>query len=87
MIRVEQSDLEQMLERAAEEGAKRALARVGLHDEKAGDDLNDLRKLLDSWRQAKRSVLDSVIKAVTKAVLIAMAVGVAFYLKLDFWTK
>ena len=66
-------DLDDMLERAAERGAKLALERLGLHDADAGRDIDELRTLLDAYRQTRRAVVITVIKWVTTAVLGVMA--------------
>jgi hypothetical protein len=90
-VNLTREDLDEMLDRAvlrgAEEGAKRALAHIGLHDEKAGDDVKDLRRLLMSFRGAKRVVVESVLNTLTKAILIGMAVVVAAYMKVEFFSK
>ena len=69
------SDLEIMLDKAAERGAKRALQSVGLHDDDAGTDIHELRGLLDSWRGAKKTILHTVVKAMTTALLGALVAG------------
>ena len=68
-------DFDDMLEAAAEKGAKRALERIGLHDDNAGKDVNDLRTLIDSWRQAKQTVARTITQAATMALLGALALG------------
>mgnify|MGYP003387497625 CR=1 FL=1 len=70
--------LNAMLDAAAERGAKRALEAVGLHDEAAGNDIRDLRTLIVSWRDIKRSAMRSFVGWVTASVLgfIATAVWV-----------
>lgn len=65
--------LEAMLERAAERGAKLALETVGLHDAEASKDVMQLRSLLDSYRTVKTSVLGAVGKALGVAILAALA--------------
>lgn len=69
------NDLDEMLELAAERGAKRALERIGLHDEHAGKDVNDLRTLIEGWRQAKQTVTRTIMQAATMALLGALALG------------
>ena len=69
------SDLELMLDKAAERGAKRALQSVGLHDDGAGTDIHELRGLLDSWRDAKRTALQTFVKAAATAMLGALVLG------------
>ena len=67
--------IEEMITRAARRGAREALESIGLHDETAGDDMRELRGLLDAWRSTKKTVWSQVVKAVTMAVLGAVAAG------------
>jgi hypothetical protein len=67
--------IEEMMARAAQKGAKAALESIGLHDENAGDDMKELRNLLDAWRSTKKTVWSQVVKAMTMAVLGAIAAG------------
>jgi len=71
------AELNAMLEKAAECGAKRALRSIGLEDETAMADVRDLRNLLDAWRLAKKTVLTTVVKGVVVAFLTAIGAGVA----------
>jgi len=73
------AQLRKMLAEAAEEGARAALRKVGLHDDDAAADVRELRSLLDAWREAKRTAWQSVIKATTTAALVVMAAGLAVY--------
>lgn len=70
-----QSELDQLLDQAAERGARRALDQLGLHDDQAGADIRDLRGLIDSWRQARTTVLKTVTQWVTMGILGALAFG------------
>lgn len=67
--------IEQMIYRAARQGAKEALESVGLHDKEAGDDLRELRGLLEAWRSTKRTVWSQIVKAATMATLGALVAG------------
>lgn len=69
------AELEIMLERAARRGAEKALHQVGLHDEHAGKDINDLRELIDGWRSVRRTIISTITKWVTMGVLGVLAVG------------
>jgi hypothetical protein len=73
-----------LINEAAEHGAKKALREVGLQDENAIHDIKELRNLLDSWRDTRRSIASTVIKIITVAVLgfIAVAVWTEFKGKL-----
>lgn len=73
--------IEQMIARAAKQGAREALQSVGLHDENAGEDMKELRNLLDAWRSTKKTVWSQIVKATTMAVLGAIVVGAFFQLK------
>lgn len=64
--------LRALLVDAAHEGAREALAEVGLSDANAASDVRDLRFLLDSYRGARRFLGDT-----TKRVVMAIIVGVA----------
>lgn len=74
--------LEAIIARAAEEGAARALARCGLHDDQAGTDIRELRGLLDAWRDTKRTARRTLIHWVFYFLLVAILAGVAVRLKL-----
>jgi len=65
-----------MLDRAAERGAQQALASIGLHDDDAQADINDLRSLIDAWRSTRKTMAQTVVKAVTMAVLFFIAAAV-----------
>jgi hypothetical protein len=71
-----------LLEAASELGARRALARLGLADEAARDDLNELRVLLAAWRDAKTSAWKAVVGWIVRAVLALLLVGIAVKLGL-----
>lgn len=68
-------ELDALMERAAEKGARRALESVGLHDENAGRDIHDLRTLIDGWRTTKRTVLEAVLRWVTIGILGFISIG------------
>lgn len=70
-----QQEIDTLLEAAAERGAKRALERLGLHDEDAGNDIRDLRSLLESWRSARSTVLKTITQWITMGLLGAIAFG------------
>ena len=71
-------ELASLLDQAAEKGARRALESVGLHDDNAGNDIRDLRGLIDGWRSAKKSALDAFAKWVTVGVIGVLAAGFWF---------
>lgn len=71
-------ELEAMQQACAQEGARLALASLGLDDKEAVHDIADLRDLLTAYRQAKNIVWQTVIKYVTMFILGAISVGVFF---------
>lgn len=71
--------LDALIERAAQRGAKAALESIGLHDEDAGRDVRDLRALLTNWREARIAITRTVAQCVTTAILAALAA--AFYFR------
>jgi len=81
-IRMPEDEFEAMLSRAAERGARKALADVGLEGPEAAIDIRDLRTLLASLRMARRTAWQTVIRLITTALLLALIAGVAVKLKL-----
>jgi hypothetical protein len=75
-------DFEELLNGAAERGAERALARLGLENGHAARDIGELRQLLEAWRDARRTAWRTTIKVITTAVLAMLLVGAAIKLKL-----
>ncbi len=63
-----------LIKLAAEEGAKKALESIGLHDEQAGGDLHDLREILSNWRLAKRAALEQLSKLLTIVTLVGLII-------------
>ena len=77
-----EAEFEQLLERAAETGARRALHEVGLDGDDAADDIRDLRSLLGCMRLAKRTAVQTVVRLITTGILLALMAGIAIKLKL-----
>ncbi len=81
-VRMPEDEFEAMLARAAEQGARRALADVGLDGPEAAIDIHDLRTLLESLRMARRTAWQTVVRVLTTGLLLALIAGVAVRLKL-----
>ena len=81
-VRMPEDEFEAMLARAAERGARRALADVGLDGPEAAIDIHDLRTLLESLRMARRTAWQTVVRVLTTGLLLALIAGVAVRLKL-----
>lgn len=75
-------DFDELLDRAAERGAARCLAQLGLENGHAARDVRDLRDLLAAWRDTRRAVWETVYKTLTTALLLALLAGIAVKLKL-----
>ncbi|HMM44627.1 MAG TPA: DUF6127 family protein [Candidatus Macondimonas sp.] len=82
MVVMPRDEFEELLARAAERGARRALADVGLDGEDAAHDIRELRGLLEAFNAAKHTAWQTTIKVVTTAILAALLVGGALKLKL-----
>ena len=72
-INLTPEELESMLDRAAKRGAKQALSSIGLHDATAAKDINEMRNLLDVWRDTRRGIWSTVVKVTTIAILTFIA--------------
>ena len=72
------SKLQSLLEEAAEKGAEKALARVGLGDENAGVDIRDLRDWLKACRIIKSEALKIAVSVGIKTLIMAVIIGLAY---------
>ena len=81
-VRMPDAEFEAMLARAAEKGAKRALADVGLDGEEAALDIRDLRSLLDCVRLVRRTAMQTAVRMITTGVMLALLAGIAIKLKI-----
>jgi hypothetical protein len=66
-----------LIEEASESGAERALAALGLRDESARRDMDELRELLRAWRDAKKSAWNAVVSWAVRIVLALLVAGIA----------
>lgn len=74
-ITLTEPEIQLLIDRAAEAGARKALHDIGLHDENAHADVKELRGLLDSWRDAKRTAFKTTVSWATKGFLILLLIG------------
>ena len=81
-IQLRMEDFDDLVEQAAERGAERCLAHLGLENGHAARDIRELRDLLDAWRDARHTVWQTAIKVMTTGLLAALIVGIAMKLKL-----
>jgi len=82
MLLLRKEDFDDLLDRAAERGAERCLAHLGLENGSAAKDIRELRDLLEAWRDARRTAWQTTVKVVTTGILAALLVGAAIKLKL-----
>ncbi|SDW85836.1 DUF6127 family protein [Roseicitreum antarcticum] len=80
-VRMPDAEFEELLARAAEEGAKRALADVGLDGSEAAMDVRDLRGLLASLRFVRRTAVQTTVHLITTGVILALLAGIALKLR------
>ncbi|MGE0179924.1 MAG: DUF6127 family protein [Sphingomonas sp.] len=69
--------LKALIEEASEVGAERALSALGLRDEQARRDMDELRELLRAWRDAKASARKAVVSWVVRIALALLVAGIA----------
>lgn len=82
MVIVPKDEFESLLNSAAERGAERVLAHLGLENGHAARDIRELRDLLEAWRDARRTAWQTLIKVVTTGILATLLLGAAIKLKL-----
>jgi hypothetical protein len=82
LLLLRKENFDDLLERAAERGAERCLAHLGLESGHAAKDIHELRDLLEAWRDARRTAWQTTVKVVTTGILAALLVGAAIKLKL-----
>jgi hypothetical protein len=74
--------LRALAEESSQSGARRALAQLGLDDERARRDMDELRELLSAWRDAKRSAARAVVTWAVGVMLMLLLIGIAVRLRL-----
>ena len=72
--------LRELLEEAAEEGARKALERLGLHDANAATDVHEMRSLLEAWRDVRRTAWHTLVQSAVKGLLLIIVAGSAAYI-------
>lgn len=82
MILLRREEFNELLDHAAERGAERCLAHLGLENSHAAKDIRELRDLLEAWRDARHTVWQTTVKVITTGILAALLVGAAIKLKL-----
>ena len=80
-VTIPQEEFEDLLERAAERGAKNALIGVGLDGEDAAHDIRELRNLLDAFNEAKKTAGLTIIRMLVTGLVMALLAGTVLKLK------
>jgi hypothetical protein len=70
--------LQAVVEEASKVGACRALASLGMEDRTARRDIDELRELLGTWRDVKKSAWQAVARWVTRIFLAGLMVTIAY---------
>ena len=74
--------LRALVEESSQSGARRALGALGLDDERARRDMDELRELLGAWRDAKRTAWRAVVTWLVRIALAMVLIGIAVKLRL-----
>jgi sugar phosphate isomerase/epimerase len=82
MVSLPQEEFEEILERAAERGARHALSDVGLEGPEAANDIRELRGLLDAFNEAKKTAGLTIVKMLVTGLVMALLAGAFLKLKL-----
>lgn len=69
--------LRAIVEEASELGADRVLDRLGLDDDGAQSDLDELRELLGAWRTAKASAWKAAVEWMVRGIMALLLIGIA----------
>lgn len=77
-VNLTRSELEDLLERAAQKGAQASLQMIGLGDTAAGDDIRDLRGFMDTYRMTKRTAWKNMVRRFTDLVFLAAISGLVY---------
>ena len=72
----------ELLASAAEEGANRALRKIGLSDEHAAADIEAIRSVVGMARAARSTAWQTFVRLATTAVFAAILAAVGIKLKL-----
>jgi hypothetical protein len=75
--------LRALVEEASEMGAERALDSLGLKDRTARRDMDELRELLQAWRDAKKSAWQAVASWAVRVLLALLVLGMS--VRLGLW--
>jgi Family of unknown function (DUF6127) len=72
-----------LAEEASEAGADRALEALGLKDPDARRDMDELRELLQAWRDAKKTAWKEIVTWAIRILLAVLVLGMS--IRLGLW--
>ena len=75
--------LRALIEESSQAGAERALGALGLDDTRARRDMDELRELLQAWRDAKQVAWKEVVTWAIRILLAVLVVGMS--IRLGLW--
>lgn len=75
--------LRALAEEASELGAERALEALGLKDPQARRDMDELRQLLQAWRDAKKTAWKEITAWAIRIFLAVLVLGMS--IRLGLW--
>ena len=75
--------LRALVEEASERGAERALETLGLTDPRARRDMDELRELLQAWRDAKKTAWKEIVTWAIRILLAVLVLGMS--IRLGLW--
>lgn len=70
-----------LLDKAAESGARKALHEIGLRDDRARADIEDMRSLLAAWRNTRSTMWRTILQACTMAMIGFISIAVWTHFK------
>ena len=82
MVTISEAHFYQLQQDAAEAGADKALAKLGLENGQAREDLDDLRALLRTLKTMRSEAMKQTVRFITLAVLMGLAGAIAMKTKI-----
>lgn len=89
MSEIDNPAMKALLAEAAREGARQALAEIGLHDEAAVADVRDMRAFIGAWRTMKKGAWSAAGSVLGKMLLLALMAGLLWLagVKVPDWIR
>lgn len=83
----ELATLRAIVEEASDMGAVRALSRLGLSDDDAHGDVRELRELLSSWREVRKSAFRAAMGWLMRLLIGLTLIGLTVRLGIEEWPR